>query len=99
MKTQISLLGKSFILHSDQEEEYVQYLVDIIDSKIRLVKEDLENEDPHKLLVLAALLLAHDLEKATDMYSSRHSHTKNSVIKLIDILDKEIKDEHSESSL
>ncbi len=90
MKTSIRLLGTSFVLHSDQESEYIQMLLDYISSQLDVVKNDVECSDPLKSSIMVNLLIAHELFELKKTLREEDVQTSNVAKKLITMLEEEL---------
>ena len=58
---QINLLGTSFSIQTDQEEDYLKELVTFFANRIREVEKSTSSQDPIRTSILAGILITDDL--------------------------------------
>lgn len=87
MKTNIELLGTSFILHSDQESEYIDTLLAYIKEQLAVIRHDVDCKDPLKASIMASLLITHELFALRDSMQQERIETSNTARKLSLALD------------
>lgn len=84
MKTKVELLGTTFVLHSDQDSEYIEKLLSYIREQLVIIKQDVECSDPLKASIMASLLITHELFSLRDSIQQERVETSNVVKKLRD---------------
>ncbi len=82
MKTKVELLGTSFVLHSDQDSEYIEKLLSYIKEQLAIIKHDVECNDPLKASIMTSLLITHELFALRDNVQQERAETSNAVKKL-----------------
>ncbi len=82
MKTKVELLGTSFVLHSDQDSDYIEKLLSYIKEQLIIIKQDVECNDSLKASIMASLLISHELFSLRDSVQKEHMETSNIVKKL-----------------
>jgi cell division protein ZapA (FtsZ GTPase activity inhibitor) len=60
-RVRVSIDGDTYVLRSDVPEARVQACADMVDQRIREIREQGGSLEPHRVALLAALGLAHDL--------------------------------------
>lgn len=95
MKSRIDLFDTSFILHSDEDNEYIQTLVAYIHKKKELILEDVEVTDALKTSILTLLLVTHEL------FSIRRElkHTNTYTVHALQDLSKLLQDQDTAQAL
>ena len=87
MKSQIDLFNRSFILHSDEDNEYIQSLVGYIKSKIDIIRDDVNTTDQLTLASLALLMITHELRSTKQDMNIQKSDSLDSIKKMITLLE------------
>ena len=57
----VEIYGQQFSVNGDADEAYVRGLAEVVDKQMRHVAQGMKTATPHKLAVLAALNIAHEL--------------------------------------
>lgn len=89
MKAKIDLFDTSFILHSDEESEYIQSLLAYIRGKVDSIQEDIEIQDSLKQAILTLLLITHELKVTQKELETTNRYAMDSVKSLLILLDDE----------
>lgn len=90
MKTKIDILGTSFILHSDQDSEYVYSLLSYIEEQLEIIKNDVSCNDPLKASIMTSLLITHELFSLRETFKQDRIETDQVAKKLSIALDRAI---------
>ena len=72
-RLRVELLGSSFLLHTDEDPQYVSELVDYFKSKVQEVQGNVHTDDPLKIAILSGLLTAEELFQAKKSLSDYES--------------------------
>jgi cell division protein ZapA len=57
----VEIYGQRFSINGDADDGYVQRLAEVVDKQMKHVAQGMKTATPHKLAVLAALNIAHQL--------------------------------------
>lgn len=58
---EVEIFGQRFSINGDADESYVQKLAQIVDKHMKHIAQGTKTITPHKLAVLAAINIAHEL--------------------------------------
>lgn len=58
---EVEIFGQRFSINGDADETYVQKLAQVVDKHMKSIAEGTKTLTPHKLAVLAAINIAHEL--------------------------------------
>lgn len=97
MKARIDLFDTSFMLHSDEESEYIQSLVSYIRGTVDTIQEDVKITDPLKQAILSLLLITHELKSSQNALSTTNNYAVNSMKSILLLLDEDKKEQQSVS--
>ena len=93
-RLRVELLGSSFLLHTDEDPEYVSELVDYFKSKVQEVRGSVHTDDPLKIAILSGLLAAEELfqaKKSLSYYESPDAEAAQRIAgQLIERLDRSL---------
>lgn len=95
MKSKIDLFNTSFILHSDEDNEYIQSLVGYVRGILDTIQEDVEITDPLKQAILSLLLITHELKSSQKALSTTNDYAVNSMKSILLMLEEEKKEIHN----
>ena len=60
----IHILGSSFTLQSDEDEEYLKRVAEYYEKKLEEIRKKVSTDDPVKLAILTGMLITDDLFSA-----------------------------------
>lgn len=93
---QINLLGTSFSIQTDQEEDYLKELVTFFANRIREVEKSTATQDPIRTSILAGILITDDLFRERRRIESSEEVSLDEIEKIthqiIERLDKSLKE-------
>ena len=95
MKARIELFNTSFMLHSDEDNEYIQSLLGYIRGTVDTIQEDVEITDPLKQAILSLLLITHELKSSQKALLTTNDFAVNSMESILLLLDEEKKEQQS----
>lgn len=91
----IDIMGMTYHVRSDEDEQYIRELAEIVNAKMREIHHQTATVDSLKCAVLAALNLADDLCKLNKEYRSYRGLTQNQHSRMIRIIDGALQSEAS----
>lgn len=62
----VNIFGENYVIHTDNNQEYLNNLVENIDSRIKSIQNSKPRLSPYNVLVLCALNLIDELTQSND---------------------------------
>lgn len=86
---QVEIFGQKYTLRGGADAEYVRELSALVDARMKDVQKGTGTTDGYRIAILAALGLADELRRLQSAHDSLRTSTDGSLMRLIDLLDRE----------
>jgi len=86
----INLLGTRFSIHTDENPEYIQQLIENLDERFTALEKSTGLKDPLKLALLTGLFLEDEIQKSRDSASHpiEDTEAEKLTLQILENLDK-----------
>ena len=90
-QTRVQILGQTFSVGGDLDEEYVQKLAAYVDEKMRAISEMTPTVDTQKIAVMAALAIADELHRLREERNDREELLKEQAERCLNLVERALK--------
>jgi cell division protein ZapA len=86
----VEIYGQLFSINGDAEDGYVQRLAEVVDKQMKHVAQGMKTATPHKLAVLAALNLAHQLLECERKMQQSEADMERRMLLLMESIEEQV---------
>lgn len=86
----VEIYGQRFTVNGDADDSYVQRLAEMVDKQMKQVALGMKNATPHKLAVLAALNIAHQLSECEKRIEHIEADVERRMLSLMASIDEQV---------
>jgi cell division protein ZapA len=87
---EVEIYGQQFSISGAAEEAYVHKLAEVVDKQMKQVAQGLKTATPHKLAVLAALNIAHELQECEKKIQRLEADMERRMLSLMESIDEQM---------
>lgn len=86
----VEIYGQRFGINGDADDSYVYQLAEVVDKQMKQVAQGMKTATPHKLAVLAALNLAHQLLECEKKMKRIETDMERRMLLLMESIDEQV---------
>lgn len=86
----VEIYGQQFSINGDADDAYVRRLAEVVDKQMRHVAQGMKTATPHKLAVLAALNIAHELVACEKKIEQMEADMERRMLLLMESIEEQV---------
>jgi cell division protein ZapA len=87
---EVEIYGQQFSISGAAEEAYVHKLAEVVDKQMKQVAQGMKTATPHKLAVLAALNIAHELQECEKKIQRLEADMERRMLSLMESIEEQM---------
>jgi cell division protein ZapA len=87
---EVEIYGQPFSITGAAEDAYVHKLAEMVDKQMKQVAQGMKTATPHKLAVLAALNIAHELRECEKKIQQMEADMERRMLVLMESIDEQV---------
>jgi cell division protein ZapA len=87
---EVEIYGQQFSINGSAEDAYVRKLAEVVDKHMKQVAQGMKTATPHKLAVLAALNIAHELCECEKKIQQMEADMERRMLSLMESIEEQM---------
>ena len=87
---EVEIYGQQFSINGAAEDAYVHKLAEVVDKQMKQVAQGMKTATPHKLAVLAALNIAHELQECEKKIQRLEADMERRMLSLMESIEEQM---------
>jgi cell division protein ZapA len=87
---EVEIYGQQFSINGAAEDAYVRKLAELVDKQMKQVAQGMKTATPHKLAVLAALNIAHELCECEKKIQQMEADMERRMLSLMESIEEQM---------
>ena len=87
---EVEIFGQQFSINGAAEDAYVRKLAEVVDKHMKQVAQGMKTATPHKLAVLAALNIAHELCECEKKIQQMEADMERRMLSLMESIEEQM---------